>query len=116
MTDEPPPEFIEVTRTKIVEAPTPDPVVVSVVPDSCIEALRYADTISRAADNLYSEGVAQLDIISDARKALAEGGDLNTLENRQRALQGDTVDDLYTVSEAITRFTDVHIECKKESK
>lgn len=114
MADEPPPEFIEVPHTKIIEAPAPDPVEVSVVPESCLQAMALTDTISRQADKMYTHGDEQLAIISDARQAIAGGNDLNVIANRQRSLQGDTVNNLYSASEAIMKFTAVYNECKKE--
>lgn len=114
--DEPPPEFIEVPRTKVVEVPAEplDPIVL--VPESCLLAASYADRISRHADKMYASGDEQLAIISDARKALAEGGDLNAIENRQRRLQGHTVGNLYEVSVILTRFQSAYKECKKEQE
>lgn len=117
MAEEPPPEFIEVPRTKIVEAPTPAPVEVSVVPESCLEALALADIISRRADKMYQVGTTQLAIVSAAREALADGVlELNAIEVRQRNLQGRTVGHLYAVSEATQRFTILQTECKEASK
>jgi hypothetical protein len=106
-------DFVERTKIKTVREPAPDPVEVTVIPQACLDAVKFAKEIEDAASNMYAFGDKQLEVISDARKALADGGDLATVENRQRALQGHTVGELYTIEEAMYNFEIVYEDCKE---
>ena len=105
-------DFVEVPKTKTVREPAPDPIEVTVVPEACIEAVKFAKEIADAAGRMYAYSDEQLAIISLARKTLADGGDLSVAENRQRDLQGDTVGDLYSVEEALYNFEMTYEECE----
>ena len=102
--------------TKIVQAPTPDPVEVEVLPDACLAALDQTYRLHEAAGGLYAASDLQLDVISDARKTLAEGGDLNAVENEQRDLQGDMIGDLLDMETAYDSYLRYYDDCKEALK
>lgn len=108
-------DIVEVERTRTVHEPAPPPEEVPVLPQSCLDALRYADTIANAASSMYDRGESQVDIISAAREALAGGEDLSTVENRQRRLSGHLVADLSDLSEALYRYQQSKKECENEA-
>ncbi len=112
-------EFVKITKTKIVTAePEPAPPAQLVMPDSCVAALRYARQAAAASERMYQSGDTQLDLISDARKALADGSnvalDLNAVEDRQRNLQGNAVGALSNLTEYLYSLERAQTECKEE--
>lgn len=116
MTDEPPPEFVKVPHTVIVHDDPPAPKTVYRISSDCLQSLRYAGTITAAADRLYASSEVQLRILSDARRALASDGDLNAIEDRQRNLQGREVGALDKAEESLSRFHMFYDSCKKEQQ
>lgn len=112
------------TKTEFVQMPGKTKVIVEkekgdtvyVMPDSCIRALEMADEMVRNAEDMYDFGTEQLQIISDTRMALADGGDLATIENRQRKLQGKMVRNLSDAEEAYYKYGLAYNECKEDMK
>lgn len=107
-------DFIEVPRTKIIHEPAPDPVKVPTIPQSCLDALAYADDITRAAEAIYRSGQEQLQIIEDGRLTLIRGEPMIEIDRRQRDLHGKTVGDLYDLEEAFAMYDTAEQECEKQ--
>lgn len=114
MASDPPPEFIKVPGPTKVVTETSPPVTVSVMPDSCTTALEYADVIARNGEGIYSRGDDMLDIMSDYRRLLADGGDVNILTNKQQHIQNLTVNQLYRLSLAYDNYQTALAQCKED--
>lgn len=112
----PDPVFIKVPQYKVIREPAAPPERVAYVPQACLLASRMAGRISKAADKMYNTGDRQLEIISAVREALASGGDINALENRQRRLRSNTVGYLSDVSIGLTTFQHFYHDCKEQTQ
>jgi hypothetical protein len=114
--EDPDPVFIKVPQYKIVHDPAPPAVKLPYVPQACLLASRMAGRISKAADKMYNTGDRQLEIISAVREALASGGDISALENRQRRLRSNTIGHLWNVSNDLTTFQHFYKDCKEQTQ
>lgn len=109
------PEFVEITRTKIVKEPAPPPVEVEVFPEACQRAVDLAADMARSAEGIYASGEEQLDIYSDTRLAAAAGASTLEIETRQRRLHGKTVGDLFDLEQAFAAYDTATKECEKDN-
>ena len=114
--EDPDPVFIKVPQTKIIHEPAPPPERVAYVPQACLLASRMAGRISKAADKMYNTGDRQLEIISAVREALASGGDISALENRQRRLRSNTIGHLWDASNDLSTFQHFYKDCKEQTE
>jgi len=86
---------------------------VEVIPESCLEAVAYAQDLWDGARAIDISTTRQLDIISLARLAVAQGDmeELNSVDQKQRALQLHTLNGAQLLAEAIPGFDLARQEC-----
>jgi hypothetical protein len=107
-------DFVEIPRTKIIHEEAPPPEEVEVVPESCLDALRYAEQLQVAADHMYDRGEAQKQIIKDVLIAIEMGTPLKDLMHEQRQLEEDLVGDLYDMSVTVPKYEEARKECRED--
>lgn len=110
-------EYIDKPRTVIVKEPAPPAEIRYQLADSCELALDYATQIINQATEVDAKSTQQLDIIALARQAIA-AGDPNMLtdaENKQRDLQGSTVDSIERLSELTFLYEKAKTDCEKRN-
>ena len=104
-----------VVKTKDVPGKT---VMVPLVTESCKRMLSLAARRANAAEMIDASSAAQLDIISKARQAVAEGNSamLNDLDTKQRQLQGQTIHWVLEMSTTKDEYTLAKQLCDKETR
>lgn len=102
--------------TKYVEVepdvPEPEPY----VPEVCLEVGRIAQRIVRSAETIFNTSTEQLRILSLARRTLANGGDLNVVDNRQRNLKGRNMGALYTLEAQLAAYEGANQSCEEQTE
>jgi hypothetical protein len=115
MTASPDVEFVEIRQPAETVTVEPEPLPAEVVhPQSCKDAMRYAERMADEAEQMFALGDRQLDIVSQARLQLADSASLAKVEEAQRDLRSDLIGNLSKLSEATYSYEQAAAECKKE--
>lgn len=110
-------EFVKIRQPTETVTVEPDPLPAEVIhPESCENALMYAERIAAAASKIYALGDEQLDIISQGRIALGNPASMQTVEEDQRKLHGNTVGALQSMSKAQYLYDLTSEKCEKETE
>lgn len=98
-----------VTETETVEVAT--------VPQSCLDAAQFAETILLAGKQYEETTTAMLDILSDVRRVAMTKDTMqaNDIETRLRQLYPETINAAETLGTDTQPFHDAAIACKKAS-
>jgi len=114
---EPSVDIVRIHDTKVVTETEPAPPAQPYMPDSCKNVVELAEDISRAAFDLDSYTTRQLDILSAARIAVADGpGATLEVEEDQRKLQGDTVGTIDLLADLQLQMKQAKSDCIKDSE
>jgi hypothetical protein len=105
-------EFIEVPKTKVIHEPAPEPEKVPYIPEGCLDAVETAERLAISAEGIYASGEEQIAIVQDGRLYLAAQRNMSDIEERQRALHGETVGFLYELAKDLAVYEEEIKECK----
>lgn len=86
------------------------------VPQSCLDAFKYANQIITIEGKMQATGDVQHDILSDARVALNLGGDLAKIENRQYKLDNKQIDLQGDAQQLQIVYNLKAADCRRETK
>lgn len=102
----------------VIQDSEPEQIETKVVPQSCLDAMQDAERLWRAAARFESISTSQLDIISNARMATADGdiAELNRLDEQQRKLAAKETSSSATIGEVVPMFDQARRECNAETK
>lgn len=99
-----------VTETETVE--------VEVIPQACLDAIRHASTMTKAAQRMDISNSDALAIMSEMRISVAMGDSnaVNALETRLRAVIGKTTGATLTIGETQPNFEEASDNCTGENE
>lgn len=111
------PDPIVRTKTETVTVHDEKEVPAPYVPESCLRVGAAANALANAAARIDDKSTKQLDIISEARKAIAmhNMNKLNELDVTQRHLQDQTLSPIQTIVEKQTLYAEALKQCKEDT-
>lgn len=107
-------EFVEIPKTKVIHEEAPPPEKVTVVPESCLQAMELGDQLADEASDMYSHGDEQIHIMSEGRMAAVRGEGFTEVEELMRDLQSDNIQNLSDLSDLLYDFETQSEECNAE--
>lgn len=113
-----PPQVRTITETKTVEVPGPTKTVTirTELPESCKQSFQLAEAILDAAAKVDNKGSEQMNIVSDARVAIAsqDTNQIIAVEDRQSKLLSATGGAILRLTELQLEFESARTQCTKE--